>query len=567
MSDNNTGEILGFDKDVQKAVVGWMLADTTFFLKCYANLKYNYFQDPVLADIVKIMFEMYEQNTQHPKIIDLKSYINAVRYDRKECNERFYLIDECLRFKETSTKEVLAEQLHGWKAYVTTQNNLRHIALIWNKKDYVTSGKLLLKAAEDIRNSTFDSGDLVQLGNGLDHFKNREVTRQFACTMGHEEFDELLMEGSKIPPSEWGSPSVDSKGNLGHYDISKRTRGCLLPGDTTVLLGPSNSGKTSAVISIVKANLEMHKKVLLITLEMTEDVILDKLYSNITGKTIRELSSVSQPGPALEEVKKAIKAADAMMLKNLSYIHHVKSGEMYVEDVLAKLKMAQEQMKTRRAEERQAFREALRKTNQLTDEIAQKLLDLDEKRRGYDLVVVDYPSKLKSRALGNKRIGSYEEHTYVYDQFIIAAQQEKFHAILPVQSNRDGLKITKADKDTRMLGQEDVANAFGISQVAGYFITINRSPEDKAKNIIKFYIDKSRQGATGTTFISRTDFSCSRTHDVRLPGVAFGPGYKFSNEEVDKVLGNYRKPQPVLQMPEAKSPVSANDFNDGQDVG
>lgn len=52
-NDSTSKDFLGFDPNSQKAIVGWMLTDSTFFLKCKQHIDYTYFQDPLVSEIVK----------------------------------------------------------------------------------------------------------------------------------------------------------------------------------------------------------------------------------------------------------------------------------------------------------------------------------------------------------------------------------------------------------------------------------------------------------------------------------------------------------------------------------
>lgn len=472
-------------------------------------------------------------------------------------------MDECVRFKGESSLQFLTSQMTAWKRIVKMRTGIEQGTQLFNKKQFDKAQSYLNNLSSELNQISFDSGGKVELGRGLDHLKSRQEDRTSACTMGHEKFDEMLLEGASIPSSEWdkGVPC---------FDIRKRTKGGLLPGEVTVLMGPSNSGKSSAVISIIKANMEMGKKVLFVVCEMTSDQILDKLYMNITGRTMKELSSHSMGVPGADQVKKEIIAADDIMLKNLTYIHHVKPGQMYAEDVIDRVLIAQQEMRTRNYNERQALRKKITELGKMTDEIEQKLMKQDEENRGYDLVVVDYPGKLQSRNMIGKKVGTHDEQHNVYNQFVVTAEAEKFHAVLPVQTNREGFKTANEEGgENRMLTQSDIANSFGIATVAANFITINRSPEDKAKGIIRFYIDKSRTNATGGTFISKTDLGRSRTHDVRLECLVLGIGHSATSEEVDRQLGVCA---PVSQsnsrsdVPQAKSSIQIEAFKQASEI-
>jgi hypothetical protein len=322
------------------------------------------------------------------------------------------------------------------------------------------------------------------------------------CTLGHPDLDNILRQGSKMTDF---AP--------GEVRIEKLTRGCLMPGDLTVLMGATNAGKTTAIITIAAYNILMGKHVLMFTHEQYASQIKLKILAALMRMQLGDLINKVPKSPELSAI--LIKASEILSTR-LKYIHYVKPGKMFIEDVCAVIDQEQEK------------RFISRSTN------PQAELRVE---RGFDLVIDDYPAKLKSRYLGNKA-GIWEERAYCYNELLNQADAYKFHVLAPVQTNRTGVKVNRGETaDKRMLQVDDVAEGFGIMTIAANVLTINRSDVDKANSLIKLHVAKSRSSMTGQTFIIKSEFEQSRAFSSNEKALIVPPGAAVDEAMLMKEFG------------------------------
>jgi len=157
---------------------------------------------------------------------------------------------------------------------------------------------------------------------------------------------------------------------------------------------------------------------------------------------------------------------------------------------------------------------------------------------GYKILIDDYPAKLTTTQ--NSK-GNYSKRTVdeiVYNNFAQLALENNFHSLCAIQTNREGSKVNKGQKEDRLLTMEDVLESWGAMTTATNVWTINRDPMAKVKNRLTYYIDKSRSSETGFAVVCRTKFGNSITHSDKL-GATYYQAYGTYSDKVDKLLGDY----------------------------
>lgn len=281
--------------------------------------------------------------------------------------------------------------------------------------------------------------------------------------------------------------SIKSKENAlttGLKELDSIMGGGLFRGEHTLLIAPSGTGKTTVCINFLYHNIFHNKHCLFLTHEMTSHAIAEKIRQRMLYKTYAEF--IEMVRDKSEETKFLLEKVENKLKKYLTYIPYNKAGGMYVEDVV--------------------------------DIIRQKNIELFNKEgKYYDLIVDDYPGKLIS-----SNMKQYKEirHSirYVYEQFHQLALEFNSHAISPVQTNRDAYKKNKnrSSKEGELLGAEDISEAFSIITDASNAITVNRSEEAQDKELLTFYVDKTRSSVSRKSLLVKTDYTRAITHDQRL---------------------------------------------------
>lgn len=478
MSEQSPQRIsLKFSELYQDAIVGYMLSDYSFFLRCKMMIKPEWFTNPFNHEIAKQAYICYDRmdSKRTPKMAEVYEILYSIHStDPRQCDLYSNQLRKCVVTTQNVGLDLLCTSMTGWIRLIKLRHSMVEAEQLYNKGDLDKAVDWLKTRMQEIEQSSFIKDESHDFSDPIEFYKERAHQFDKCLTIGHPDFDELLIKGSKV------------KVGYDPRNLATQTKGGLAPGDTTILLGATNSGKTSTVITIIAANLIMGKKILYITHEQKREDIVNRLYQSLTGLGGTDLSTL-ETNPANKT--KALGASE--LLKNLTYISYNKPGEMYVENVVGLIKIRQEEL--------------IAKTG-----------------AGYDMLIDDFPGKLKSQHYAFKKSAGWEEQVYVYDAFVNAAEYYRFHAILPVQANREGFKVNRGDGN-RMLDAGDVAQAYGIMTIASNVITLNRSIDDASRNVTKFFIAKCRSAEPNHGFISATDFNVCRTHGFGLHGCIITP--------------------------------------------
>jgi hypothetical protein len=531
MSDLTTATGIELDKATTTAIVGHMLKNRAFTDKCMTKLKPGQFAG-MLAEIVRAIFDICS-NERYNEVVLNRSVVHSHLLNSGNIKDSFAYQNQLLECERMADPQqgghdlaIVASYLEGWMAKLVAIDYTNKLTKMVNNSEYqkiiphITS---MNDAAADL--SFKNEADVSSNFKGIyDSFiVQAQEKNDRNTTTGHPLFDELLSEGSLIPEGQ----DFNFKGYFDNNSsivgigeqLSRQTRGGFNPGGSTALLGTVNSGKTTTICTIAAANALLNKQVCLVTLEQDAKEIRDKIISNILNKSSHEIQllclKVKALGGPIEAAKAdpemyaflyAMACAEKITSENIVHIHHNKAGQMTLEHVQWLLN--------------NAIQDKKRKTG-----------------GGFDLVIVDYPGRLRSEKFG-KNGQRHDELTMIYQHFIALASQHKYHTILPVQTNRDGYKTNQGTQGGgRMLDMGDTAGAFGIAQAADMVISINRTPQDKAQDTIRFMITKNRGGATEKVFASKTNMAKSQAFGIFLPAVTFNYTQNIDQNLVARWIG------------------------------
>jgi hypothetical protein len=280
--------------------------------------------------------------------------------------------------------------------------------------------------------------------------------------------------------------------------------GSLLPGDTTVVVAPTNSGKTTSMLTTAVANARRGKSVLLMTHEGRPSDIKMKLLCCALGVTQAKIFEKMRGSP---EERKLLERAAMMLESQITYVPYNKAG-LCVEDVEPIIRRKQDERAAKNSGE------------------------------GFNLLVSDYPAKLTTRMGAEGKMSKRNIDEIVYGYYIQYALEYGFHSLLAIQTNREGSRINKGQREPRLLTGEDVHESYGPIQEATNVITINRDPTAKARSRLTYYVDKSRSSETGFAVVCRTDFGSATTHSDKLGGCWYR-GTDTMSDSIDDLLTQF----------------------------
>ena len=469
----------------QEAVVGYMMSDPVFFLACKTFIKYEWFENPVVAGIAKYMydfFDKYKRSIRSWKEID--GMVRIIHTDIPNQTKYAIQIQSCIKATDSIGLDVLRTQMTLWIKIAKFKNGILEATRIFNQKRHEEAAEWLSRATQEISLATFDADDTVSFLDPVSFFQRQKEERKFCCTIGHPDLDELLFSSSKIK-----NPNIPRTSNgRATEDLKYLTTGSLFPGESTIILGGSNVGKTSSIITIVAANVMFGKHVLLITHEQKDTDIKERIYQSVMGST-REMLDFVGINP---DTTAAAEAASRMLHEYLVFAPHIRSGQMTAEDVVAKILKINSNLKA--------------KIN-----------------KGFDLIVDDYPGVLKSKEYSNKKTEAWDERRNVYFQLMTCMKEIGAHGVFPVQTNREGFKQGR-NRDGKFVDLDGTSGAFGITCDASNVISLNRSEKDRQENTMVFYVAKCRQAMNGYAYLTKIDLPICRTHHPSLKGTTLSPG-------------------------------------------
>jgi len=263
MSDQETYN-KDFTEEIQKRIVAMMFYDHESFLMVKELVKPEYFESPVLADLVRIMLKFQDQ---YGRCIDLEeltqeldSFLdNSKRpLPREVYTEQFI---DLLTDGAGKSFEYIRDQVVAWSQYQLVKIAiLKSISLLQKKKDY--AGILReIKAAVMVGEDTHEMGSFF-----YEDLEQRLADRKGGWCRGE----------ISIPT---GIPALD-----------RRLGGGLATGELGILMGPTKRGKTITLVNFARGALQRGKNVLHVGMESTEHrtgVLYDAHFSGVAKEDLK----------------------------------------------------------------------------------------------------------------------------------------------------------------------------------------------------------------------------------------------------------------------------------------
>jgi len=468
--DNLTDISLPFSKQKQEAIIGHILNNKNFFRLITPKIKSNWFVSPICQKVYKLALGFNEKYDCPPTQIDiLNSSLFAImgQVERQEIEAQ---INICLLASSVLRISDIRQELNEWLHSVILINALKQASNDFNNKEISACHKRLTDAVREVSNTNFLTSDVVEFKDFKNYLEQSQLERTTAISTGLSILDKALLDTS--------------------------TGGGLLLGDTTIVLGSINQGKTSMLVSVACANILMGKSVLFMTHEGNPKEIRLKFLCNLLRMSLGNLFETKTHQDTINKLTVITKLLD----DNLRYIPYNKAGSMFIENVVPIIRAAQEE--------------------RMAGHLGQ----------GYDLLISDYPALLSTEMAARGHLPKREIDRIVYDNYVQLALEYGFHSLLAIQTNREGSKINKGiSSDQRLLEIEDVSESWGPMASASNVISLNRPPWAEMRNIMIFNIAKTRSSKKGTTVAAKTRFDMSITHSNEFGGCMMSTG-NFNQE-------------------------------------
>jgi hypothetical protein len=475
MSENDKG--LPFHKKKQEAIAGWCLRDPKFFMQCKNLVEGTWFSDPYVQKVYKAQLDWFKKYDRVPTEHEMRQSSEITLEEPALRVKLQAKVSECLTETEHFYLDALSNELEKWLRarifYAGANEAQKH----YNSERFEEAYRGMDACLKNIKEASFIKEREASFADPIKDIEQSKNEVHNGLTFGLKTVDDLLLPGNE--------------------------NGALLPGDTTIMLAPTNIGKTTNMITIGNANLRRGKRILLVTHEGRPMDIKEKVWRNFLGVDTKEYFAL----PDTEEGRTELSRGSAMLNRFLTYVPYNKAG-LTVEEVEPLIRRKQEELAAKNG------------------------------GHGYDLLIVDYPAKLSTKQAQQGSMNKRNIDEIVYGYFIQLALEYNFHSLLAIQTNREGAKVNKGQRDERrLLVMEDVHESYGVMQEATNVITMNKDAVAKARKRMTYHIDKSRSSETGFAIVAKTDFARATTHSDDLGSIWYR-GTSTLADQVDDLLAN-----------------------------
>lgn len=477
----NSSEELPFNTQRQSGFFGHIITNKAYYHQVKSKISKKWFSDGWIGEAYGLYLkwsELYdEHNEKLPTIEEIYGSNLFMVHDQLKQNKLKAAVAQSIAAKATYEWESIVKELTAWLKCRIYLENVTKSTDLFNNRNFEDAFKVLETSVKQYQEVKFFPDDEVDFLDWKEHFTKSVLERQNGLTTGLTILDKII------------DPACE--------------KGCLLPGDTTLFMAPSNVGKTTTLITIAIANLFEKKDVLFITHEGRKEDIIDKLWCCATERTKGDLLKLYKTDETL------FKGTSYFFKKHLTYLPINDPDQMMVENVARIIQRKQQEKITKDG-------------------------------KGYDLLIVDYPAKLQADQSNKVHMQFRQLEHYVYNYFVQLALKHNFHAVLAIQTNREASKNNrhqgKHGTENRLITPEDVSESWGPITVATNIISINRN-ENYGDKVI-FHLCKSRSSEVGISVLAKSDFTRAKTHSNTL-GALWYKGNTSIAAITNELLGQY----------------------------
>lgn len=473
---------------MQEAVVGWLLRDRQFFMVARDKILPDWFVDPYCAKVWKICLGFDAKYRRQPTVEEVRSSHDILVMDQGDRTRTLSKMDVCLARCANHGLEVLRNDLTIWLKTRILKVGVDRVSTTFNaamrdRSKYQETFGIFKKCAADMDRATFEpaaavSWDDIENGSFIQEIREQ---RTRALTFGCPKVDQRLLP--------------DCFQNRG-----------LLRGDHTIILAPTNRGKTAAMISVIRANLLCATgDILWITHEGVPHDLKRKMTQSLLGATKEELIAMAET----PDGQRKLRAAARYLRNHLAYVPMNKAG-LVVEEVEVAVRMECER-------------------------------HLAETGRSFALLVDDYPAKLTTQMAARGHWPKRQIDAYIYANIFTQLGLElDMHVLSAIQTNRDGSKINqhRRGSERRLLQMEDVSESWDAMTTATNVISLNRDTAAEQAQRQTYHICKSRSNETGWSIVTKTKYDRAISHSYDLPHTVYHSIHN-TNDKIDALIEQY----------------------------
>jgi len=462
VTNDGVENTLPFSKVKQEALLGYFLTDPKLFTLAKTKIEPEWWSNPRHSQIWDLALKFSERvGGRAPSREEIENCVELDMLDLADTNAIRFNIEMSVKRIPQFGLDALRVELTSWLHARIYLSAMKKSESLFNASSKTQDSKKLQEAFAVIREmnrtideTTFEVGAVESMDDPVGDFTAHEKESKNAISLGCPVLDSVLLD--------------EGDGS-----------GSLLRGDMTVLLAPTNIGKTTTMVTIIAHNVMHGKDCLLITHEGRIRDIKLKIWQALMGASRRAILN----GISSTVVKGELAYWKKIVAEHLEFVPLNKAG-LNVEDVEVMIRRRQEHW-------------------------------ISKHGKGFDLLVDDYAAKLQTKLASRGGWAPRQIQEVVYNYFSQIALEHDCHVITAIQTNRDGSKVNRhagSEAKSRLLVMEDVMEAWGPMTTATNVITINRDPASQARGVVTYYICKSRSSAVGVAVMVESDFASSRSH-------------------------------------------------------
>ena len=419
-----------------------MFYDGQFFNHVFASIKSEYFTDIGNSEIFKLFQDYYEEYRQPPKItevvVKVKDLANAEI--KKQIVQSLQKIKD-VDLSDLSNNEFLSNETLRWikDALYYKALELGAKGLQNHDEDLQIKAKAILDEREKV---SFDDTLSLEFSDSekmIEYFQKRDIG--------------ILTR---------------------HKSINCRLGTGFLPGTLNVILASQGIGKSLLMCDLGTGMLLNNKKVLLVSLEMSDYEMMKRIYANALNIDINTFSDLSKTDIEKEKITERQIVTKEQIINKINELQiNGKLGKFYIK----------------------SYPTGTFSSAQLQDLIQKFKI---EKNTELDCVFVDYLGIMRSD-LRTKNVGLYEYIKAIAEELRSVAVKLNIPIISCSQLNRGAINSTDADNS-------NVADSIGTNATADWMLMILQNEKLKEESEVVMKVTKNRYNGRTDTFTMGVDY-------------------------------------------------------------
>lgn len=422
------------------------LFNPNLFSKVFHLLEPKYFATEATKDAYKIFKEYYTKFHEVPTLVD---FVTAIR-DVPDSEHRKNLAELTKQIKdiEQSTNvEFLAEETVKF-----IKDSLYLEALMLGSEGLQKKDDSLKLKAQSI----------------LD--QRAAITLDESLGLSFSDVDEMI--------------SYFSSRNVGilsqHKELNKRLGTGFLPGTLSVICAAQGVGKSLLLCDLISGFIQSSKKVLLVSLEMSEHEMMRRVYANVFGIEANRFSDLSKTEGELADVIDPINAETIRTSFNAAQLSG-KLGDLYVKEYPA------------------GSFSAL-----MLEDLVKKFKE--QRDVEFDIILVDYLGIAKSDRV-SPSVGLYSYIKAIGEEFRASAVKLQVPVISCSQLNRGAINHSEN------VDNANLADSIGTAMTADFILFLLSTEEMKASGQMVMKVTKNRFNGVTDQWLMDVDYPRMRFSD------------------------------------------------------